>query len=105
MRKLFNAFLLLASFSVLMIPFASSAETASSAEPEHEAKPVHVTKKSRLAKKSPPPTLSTLKNGIDELQKEMVTVAQLQSAILRAVEKPETNQLGKMNMPDSYSYP
>ncbi len=99
MRKIFNVFLVFASFSIFLVPFANSAE------PEQEAAPVRSVKKSRLAKKSPPPTLSTLKNQVDELQKEMVTVAQLQSAILRALEQPEANQIGKMGRPDSYSYP
>jgi hypothetical protein len=100
MRKIFNTFLVFTSLSVFLI------SSANSAEPEQEAAPAHSAKKSRLAKKSPPPTLRSLKNDIDELQKEMVAVAQLQSAILRAIEQPETNnQFGKMNKPDSYSYP
>lgn len=86
MKKICGAFPLLACFGVFLV------------SPVHAAEPVHAAKKEI-------PTLSTLKKDIDELQRQMATLVQLQSAILRVLEQQQADQSVKMNKPEPYSYP
>lgn len=92
MNKICGAFPLLACLGVFLV------------SPVHAAEPVRAAKPAHAAKKEIP-TLSTLKKDMDELQRQMAALVQLQSAILRVLEQQQADQSVKMNKPESYSYP
>ena len=104
MTKFFGTFLFLVSLNFFLIPVVYSKEIPESAENESSGESAQPVRKSRSAKKSAP-TLTMLKNDVDELQKGMVTVTKSQSAILRLLEQPQVNQCEKMGKSDSFSYP